>query len=86
MDAASVFGEQKKLEPMPAERKAKWKKEIECLLSVTDHIVEFVPSQQQSKDGTYMEVTALSLYVLPFLLHHLTLANSKNVKKFESHS
>lgn len=77
IDAASVFGEQKKLEPMPAERKAKWKKEIECLLSVTDHIVEFVPSQQQSKDGVYMEVTTLSLYVLSLLLH-LTATKSKN--------
>lgn len=46
---------------MPAERKAKWRKEIECLLSVTDHIVEFVPSQQKNKDGIYMEVITLSL-------------------------
>ncbi|XP_060219256.1 rop guanine nucleotide exchange factor 12-like [Lycium barbarum] len=54
--AASVFGEMKRLEPMPAERKAKWKKEIGWLLSVTDHIVEFVPCKQTSKDGTNMEV------------------------------
>ncbi|XP_043697332.1 rho guanine nucleotide exchange factor 8-like, partial [Telopea speciosissima] len=51
----SVFGEQRRLEPMPAERKGRWRKEIDWLLSVTDHIVELVPSQQQTKDGT-MEI------------------------------
>ncbi|XP_020207727.1 rop guanine nucleotide exchange factor 12 [Cajanus cajan] len=54
--AASIYGEQKRLEPMPAERKAKWKKEIDWLLSVTDYVVEMVPSQQKSKDGTNMEI------------------------------
>ncbi|RWW78387.1 hypothetical protein BHE74_00013393, partial [Ensete ventricosum] len=53
---ASVFSEQRRLEPMPAERKARWRKEIDWLLSVTDHIVELVPSQQTSKDGSNMEV------------------------------
>lgn len=54
--AASVFGEQWRLEPMSLERKTRWRKEIDLLLSVTDYIVEFVPSQQKSKDGTNMEV------------------------------
>ncbi|KAI0496785.1 hypothetical protein KFK09_023109 [Dendrobium nobile] len=54
--AASVFGEQHKLEPMAPETKIKWRKEIDWLLSVTDHIVEFVPSQQIGKDGTNMEI------------------------------
>ncbi|CAA0822365.1 Rop guanine nucleotide exchange factor 12 [Striga hermonthica] len=54
--AASVFGEQKRLEPMAGETKARWRKEIDWLLSVTDHIVEFVPSKQRSKDGATMEV------------------------------
>ncbi|QCE08966.1 hypothetical protein DEO72_LG10g185 [Vigna unguiculata] len=54
--AASIYGEQKRLEPMPAERKAKWKKEIDWLLSVTDYVVEMVPSQQKSKDGSSMEI------------------------------
>ncbi|CAM8923468.1 unnamed protein product [Rhodiola kirilowii] len=54
--AAAVFGEQKKLEPMSADRKSRWRKEIDWLLSVTDHIVEFVPSKQQSPDGTSMEI------------------------------
>ncbi|MCL7029437.1 hypothetical protein MKW94_019294, partial [Papaver nudicaule] len=52
----SVFGEQSRLEPMATERKARWRKEIDWLLSVTDHIVEFVPSQQKSKDGVNMEI------------------------------
>jgi hypothetical protein len=55
-NVASVFGEQSKLEPMSQERKARWRKEIEWLLSVTDHIVEFAPSQQLAKDGSTMEV------------------------------
>ncbi|XP_039126090.1 rop guanine nucleotide exchange factor 9-like [Dioscorea cayenensis subsp. rotundata] len=54
--AASVFGEQWRLEPMSVERKTRWRKEIDWLLSVTDNIVEFVPSQQTSKDGTNMEI------------------------------
>ncbi|XP_021892863.1 rop guanine nucleotide exchange factor 12 isoform X2 [Carica papaya] len=54
--AASVFGEQWRLEPMSAERKARWRREIDWLLSVTDYIVEFVPSQQKNKDGTNMEI------------------------------
>ncbi|KAL3610663.1 hypothetical protein D5086_001683 [Populus alba] len=31
-------------------------REIDWLLSVTDHIVELVPSQQKSKDGSNMEI------------------------------
>jgi len=48
---------------MPAERKAKWRKEIDWLLSVTDYIVEMVPSQQKSKDGSNMEVTSFYLFL-----------------------
>ncbi|PRQ50953.1 putative PRONE domain-containing protein [Rosa chinensis] len=54
--AASVFGEQTRLEPMSADRKARWRKEIDWLLSVTDYIVEFVASQQKNKDGSNMEI------------------------------
>ncbi|KAG8055882.1 hypothetical protein GUJ93_ZPchr0001g32292 [Zizania palustris] len=54
--AASVFGEQRRLEPMSGDRRTRWNKEIDWLLSVTDHIVEFVPSQHASMDGTTMEV------------------------------
>ncbi|ESQ27002.1 hypothetical protein EUTSA_v10018421mg [Eutrema salsugineum] len=54
--AASVFGEQRRLEPMPAERRARWRREIDWLLAVTDYVVEFAPSQQKNKDGTNMEI------------------------------
>ncbi|XP_039017559.1 rop guanine nucleotide exchange factor 12-like [Hibiscus syriacus] len=54
--AASVFGEQSRLEPMTPDRKARWRKEIDWLLSVADHVVELVPCQQKSKDGTNMEI------------------------------
>ncbi|XP_047942698.1 rop guanine nucleotide exchange factor 9-like [Salvia hispanica] len=54
--AASVFGEQSKLEPMSEERKTRWKREVDWLVSVTDHIVEFVASEQKGKDGTNMEI------------------------------
>ena len=51
-----MFGELKRLEPMPTERKAMWKREVDWLLFVTDHIVEMVP-EQKSIDGNLMEVT-----------------------------
>nr|XP_043626063.1 rho guanine nucleotide exchange factor 8-like [Erigeron canadensis] len=54
--AASAFGEQHKLAPMAEDRKKRWRREVGWLLSVTDYIVEFVPSQQTSKDGSNMEV------------------------------
>ncbi|KAG4146001.1 hypothetical protein ERO13_D05G131100v2 [Gossypium hirsutum] len=54
--AASVFGEQSRLEPMTPERKLRWRKEIDWMLSVADYIVELVPSQQKGKDGSNMEI------------------------------
>lgn len=51
---------------MAPDRKAKWRREIDWLLSVTDHIVEMVPSKQKSKDGTSMEV---SLPTIPYLIY-----------------
>ena len=56
MLAAAVFGEQRKLEPMAADRKARWKKEVGWLLSVADHIVEFVAKKQVLDNGVEMEV------------------------------
>lgn len=52
---ASLFGEIPRLEPMQIESKARWQKEIDWLLAVTDHIVEFVPSKQNT-NGVMMEV------------------------------
>jgi hypothetical protein len=43
---------------MAAEQKARWRTEVDWLLSVADHIVEFVASQQVSEDGTSMEVSS----------------------------
>ncbi|XP_065868327.1 rop guanine nucleotide exchange factor 12 [Euphorbia lathyris] len=54
--AASVFGEQSRLEPMSPDNKARWRREVDWLLSVSDHIVELVPSQQKNKDGSIMEI------------------------------
>ncbi|XP_037417934.1 rop guanine nucleotide exchange factor 9-like [Triticum dicoccoides] len=54
--AAAVFGEQRKLEPMAPDRKARWKKEVGWLLSVADQIVEFVAKKQVLDNGVEMEV------------------------------
>ncbi|KAK1360170.1 Rop guanine nucleotide exchange factor 12 [Heracleum sosnowskyi] len=53
--SASIFGEIARLEPMQPERKARWRKEIDWYLSVTDHIVEFV-AVKQNNNGITMEV------------------------------
>lgn len=41
---------------MAYDRKMRWRREIDWLLSVTDHIVEVVPYIQTSNDGTQKEV------------------------------
>jgi hypothetical protein len=38
------------------ERKALWKREMNWLLSIADHIVELVPSLQTFEDGSTFEV------------------------------
>ncbi|XP_048599970.1 rop guanine nucleotide exchange factor 13 [Brassica napus] len=54
--SASALGEQRRLEPISEDRKERWRREIGWLLSVTDHIVEFSPTQQTNKDGSSIEV------------------------------
>ncbi|KAJ7300242.1 hypothetical protein O6H91_Y029900 [Diphasiastrum complanatum] len=54
--SASVFGEIWRLEPLSPERKTMWRREMEWLLSVTDHIVELVPTWQTCPDGSSTEV------------------------------
>ncbi|XP_073392949.1 rop guanine nucleotide exchange factor 7 isoform X2 [Physcomitrium patens] len=54
--SASVFGELWRLEPLPMKRQTMWRREMEWMLSVTDHIVELVPSWQRYPDGSRMEV------------------------------
>lgn len=53
---ATVFGQNLKLEPLKPEKKAMWKREMNCLLSVCDYIVEFAPTAQYLEDGTIVEV------------------------------
>ncbi|KAH1123377.1 hypothetical protein J1N35_006537 [Gossypium stocksii] len=53
---ATLFGQMWRLEPVPAEKKSMWQREIEWLLCVSDHIVELVPSFQTFPDGTKLEV------------------------------
>ncbi|KAL3523913.1 hypothetical protein ACH5RR_016747 [Cinchona calisaya] len=53
---ATVFGQLWRLEPLPSEKKLMWRKEMECLLSVSDYIVELIPSVQTLPDGTKLEV------------------------------
>ncbi|XAR71974.1 hypothetical protein NMG60_11018441 [Bertholletia excelsa] len=53
---ASVFGQLWRLEPLPWEKKSKWRREMEWLLCVTDYIVELVPFRQTLQDGSKHEV------------------------------
>ncbi|XP_057731366.1 rop guanine nucleotide exchange factor 5-like [Arachis stenosperma] len=43
-------------EPLPSEKKAMWRREMEWLVSVSDHIVELIPSWQTFPDGSKLEV------------------------------
>ena len=56
LNTASVFGELWRLEPLPMKRRTMWRREMEWILSVSDHIVELVPSWQRYSDGSTMEV------------------------------
>ncbi|KAH9623452.1 hypothetical protein KSS87_022651 [Heliosperma pusillum] len=56
--AASVFGELWRLEPLAAQRKKMWCREMEWLLCVSDSIVELVPSVQPFPGGGTFEVMA----------------------------
>ncbi|GFP91518.1 rop guanine nucleotide exchange factor 3 [Phtheirospermum japonicum] len=53
---ASVFGQHQRLEPLHSDKKLMWKREMNCLLSVCDYIVEFSPTLQTLKDGSTLEV------------------------------
>ncbi|KAK7300544.1 hypothetical protein RJT34_11390 [Clitoria ternatea] len=53
---ATVFGQLWRLEPLPCEKKAMWRREMEWLLSVGDHIVELTPSWQTFPDGNKLEI------------------------------
>lgn len=53
---ATVFGQNLRLEPLKPEKKSMWKREMDCLLSVCDYIVEFIPKSHNLRDGTALEV------------------------------
>ncbi|KAK4752273.1 hypothetical protein SAY87_021071 [Trapa incisa] len=54
--AVSVFGELWKLEPLPEERKRKWRREMDWLLSPTNYMVELVPTKQCGPNGCMLEI------------------------------
>ncbi|WJX81970.1 Rop guanine nucleotide exchange factor 7 [Trifolium repens] len=53
---ATLFGQLWRLEPLQSEKKAMWRREMEWLLSVSDHIVELTPNWQTFPDGSKLEV------------------------------
>ncbi|KAL0393801.1 UNVERIFIED_CONTAM: Rop guanine nucleotide exchange factor 14 [Sesamum latifolium] len=56
--AASIFGELWKLEPLPEERKIKWQREMDWLLSPTNHMVELIMTPKARAD-VHMNLPAL---------------------------
>ncbi|XP_062147035.1 rop guanine nucleotide exchange factor 14-like isoform X2 [Alnus glutinosa] len=54
--AATIFGELWKLEPLPEERKSKWRREMDWLLSPTNYMVELVPAKQNGANGRILEI------------------------------
>ncbi|KAG9138811.1 hypothetical protein Leryth_007449 [Lithospermum erythrorhizon] len=53
---ATVFGQVWRLEPLTDEKKSMWRREMEWLVSVSEHIVELVPTWQTFPDGSKLEV------------------------------
>ncbi|KAL1546313.1 Rop guanine nucleotide exchange factor 7 [Salvia divinorum] len=53
---ATIFGQIRRLEPLQLEKKLMWRREMEWILSVSDHIVEFIPSWQTFPGGSKLEV------------------------------
>lgn len=53
---ATLFGQIWRLEPLQLEKKLMWRREMDWILCVSDHIVELVPSWQTFPDGSKLEV------------------------------
>ncbi|XP_074312202.1 rop guanine nucleotide exchange factor 7-like [Silene latifolia] len=53
---ATLFGQLWRLEPLASEKKAMWRREMDWLLCVGDHIVELIPNWQTFPDGNKLEV------------------------------
>lgn len=71
--AASVFGELWKLEPLPEERKNKWQREMDWLLSPTNYMIELVPAKQSGTNGRTLEVYLIydSVQYVSYLCHQV---------------
>ncbi|KAI7752976.1 hypothetical protein M8C21_026717, partial [Ambrosia artemisiifolia] len=54
--AGTVFGELWKLEPLPEEKKNRWRREMDWLLSPTNYMVQLVPAKQCGPDGKTIEI------------------------------
>ena len=91
---ATIFGQLWRLEPLPTEKKSMWRREMEWLLCVSDHIVELIPSWQTFPDGSKLEVvqilvliSALTLVVLKKLnlnlVKYCLVAGEENKQPFE---
>ncbi|XP_040380114.1 rop guanine nucleotide exchange factor 7 [Oryza brachyantha] len=53
---ATIFGQLWRLEPLLPEKKTMWRREMDWLLCVSDHIVELVPTWQTFPDGSKLEI------------------------------
>ncbi|XP_057801308.1 rop guanine nucleotide exchange factor 7-like [Salvia miltiorrhiza] len=53
---ATLFGQVWRLEPLQVDKKLMWRREMDWILSVSDHIVELIPSWQTFPDGSKLEV------------------------------
>lgn len=54
--ANSIFGELWKLEPLSEEKKQKWRREMDWLLSPTNYMIELVPTKQTDANGRSIEI------------------------------
>ncbi|CAN6882341.1 unnamed protein product [Brassica oleracea] len=54
--ANSIFGELWKLEPLCEEKKQKWRREMDWLLSPTNYMIELVPTKQTDANGRSIEI------------------------------
>ncbi|KAK1430738.1 hypothetical protein QVD17_13694 [Tagetes erecta] len=54
--AGTMFGELWKLEPLPDDKKNKWRREMDLLLSPTNYMVQLVPAKQCGPDGSTFEI------------------------------
>ncbi|KAM0871656.1 hypothetical protein ACQ4PT_039243 [Festuca glaucescens] len=87
---ATIFGQLWRLEPLAPEKKAMWRREMDWLLCVSDHIVELVPTWQTFPDGTRLEIMTSrprsDLYInLPALrkLDHMLLETLESFRDTE---